>query len=78
MAPGPRPDRLAWVCPQQPWAKMWDLQSMGRDGAWELRSICQLWLGTARVPGLGDGGQGSVHPGLTLTLGLCTESWPSV
>ena len=72
-APGPRPRWLAQICPHQPWSKKGYMQSMGRDGAWELRSICQLWLGTARVPVLGDGGQGPVHPGLTLMLGLCTR-----
>ena len=32
MAPGPRPDLLAQISPQQPWGKMGGLQSMGRDG----------------------------------------------
>ena len=36
-APGSRPDWLAQICAQHPWAKMEDLQSMGSDGARELR-----------------------------------------
>ena len=36
-APGSRPDWLAQMCAQHPWAKMEDLQSMGSDGARELR-----------------------------------------
>ena len=37
--PGSSPDCLAWICAQQPWAEMGDLQSMGRDGAGELRGV---------------------------------------
>ena len=36
-APGSRPDWLAQMCAQHPWAKMEDLQSRGSDGARELR-----------------------------------------
>ena len=44
--PGLRTDLLARICPRQHWAEMGYLQSMGRDGARELRGLFQLWLRT--------------------------------
>ena len=56
MASGLRPDWLAWICTQQSWAKMGDLQSLGRDVARELRR------------GVWYQGWGKPSPGLCLSL----------
>ena len=63
-APGLRPDWLAWICPQQLRAKTGDLQSMGREGARELRG------------GVGARGGGSQAQDCVCVCLERTRTWP--
>lgn len=56
MAPGLRPDWLAQIGPQKPWAKMGDLQSMGRHGGRGVEGCS------------GGQGWGKPNPGLCLSV----------